>query len=154
MKNYFSLKRVGVFALLFPMLFLPLLHLHPAYEHGQGAAAEGHQHQPAVHADFLPYATHGHEHQEDHDQHDRDLGVSIDPSHHALSQIDLPSFHIGQSFQSTSVFKRNLVALDQDLSNLSVFSHFQRGTLIQQDIPPRQTIQFSPPSLRAPPYSA
>lgn len=105
LKSYLSIQGVGVFVLLFSMLLLPMLHLHPAYDHAHGEA-EGHQHQVAVHADFFPDATHGHEHYGDHDLHMRDLGASIDPSHHTLSQIDLLAFHIGQSFQFPSVFKK------------------------------------------------
>ncbi|HIE65911.1 MAG: hypothetical protein ABGX83_04710 [Nitrospira sp.] len=152
MSRYFSSQRVGTFALLFPMLLLPMLHLHPAYEHVRGDA-EGHQHQSAVHINFFPEVTHGHERQDDHDQGVLDFGLSIDVSHHSLSQVALLPLHIGQSFQFSSVFKKNLLALDQGSPDLSMLFHFQRGALVRLSIPPLQTSQFSPPSLRAPPYS-
>lgn len=153
MKHYLSLKPIGIFALLFPMLLLPMLHLHPAYEHRLGEAS-GHQHQSALHADFFPDAAHGDDLHDDHSAHAGDVDFSVNSSAHTLSQIDLHSLHIGQSFQLSSVFKRKPLALDQVSFDLSIFPNFQRGVPEGQHPPPPQTPRFSPPSLRAPPYFA
>lgn len=135
------------------MLLLPMLHLHPAHDHMSGKS-EVHLHPAAVHADFFPEATHGHEHHLQRNQHDFDLGFSVDPTHHTLSQIDFFSVHAGQPLQSSSVFKKQTPALAQDLSDPSVYHPFQEGTLLQQEDPLLQTVRFSPPTLRAPPYFA
>lgn len=147
------IRRVGIFALLLSVLLLPLLHLHPAYNHAHGET-EGHQHQPAVHADFFPDAAHEHEHHDDHEQGVGDLGVSVESSHHAFFQIDLLSLHIGQSSQFSSVFKKQLIVLAHDSPELFVFPDFQRRAFYHQNAPPQQAPRFSPPSLRAPPYFA
>jgi len=153
LKSFLSKKRVGIFVLLFPMLLLPMLHLHPAYDHVHGEK-EDHQHQSVVHADFFHDTVHRHEHHDEHDQQVRDLGVSINTVDHASSQIDLLPLHIGQSFQFSSVFKRNLMALDQGLLALYRPPNFQRGAPIRQNAPSLQVTHFSSPSLRAPPYFA
>jgi len=156
LKVQLSFHRVGIFALLFPMLFLPMLHLHPAYDHVHGAV-EGHQHQPAVHADFFPSAAHGHEHHDDHDQHMGDAYVSMDTSDvllHALHQIDLLSLHIGQSFQFSSVFKKNPLAFTQGAIDLFIVPHLNRRGPNHQHAPPPQTVKFPSFSLRAPPFFA
>ncbi len=145
-------KRAGIFALLFSVLLLPMLHRHPGIDHVHGKT-EGHQHQAAIHADFFPDATHRHHH-DDHEQHAGDLDFSINPSHHTLSQIDFHSLHVGQSFQFSSFFKKQLIALAQDSPEFSIFPDFQRGTSLPQHAPAPQTSRFSPPSLRAPPYFA
>ncbi|MFQ5543676.1 MAG: hypothetical protein ACE5FY_04925 [Nitrospiria bacterium] len=151
MSKYFSFQRVGIYALLFLMLHLPMLHLHPEYEHVQSDVV-GHQHQPAVHSYFFPVAKHGHEHQDNQDQHAQDLHVLIDTSHHSLSQVGLLPSHIGQSFQFFSVFKKNPLALDQDSLALSMLFHFQSGAPGRHNVDPLQVTHFSSPSLRAPPY--
>lgn len=159
LKNYLStrsigqsiVRRVSIFALLLSVLLLPMLHHHPAYDHAHGDA-EGHQHQPAVHADFFPDRTHEHGHHDDHDQHDLGVGGAVESSHHALSQIDLLSLHIGQSFQFSSVFKRNPLAFAQAEPALSIFPHLQRRASNDQNALPPKVLRFSPLSLRAPPY--
>ncbi len=151
MKKYLSVQGMGIFTLLFSMLLLPMLHLHPAYAHVSGEL-EGHHHQAAIHADFFPHATHGHKHQVHHDQNVLDVAVSIEISHHSLSQIDLFSLHVGRSLQSASLFKKQPLALVQDVSLPPTYSQLQKGILLQQQAPPLQIIQFSPPTLRAPPY--
>jgi hypothetical protein len=156
LKRYLSSQRVGIFALLIPVLLLPMLHLHPAYDHGHGVT-EGHEHHSTVHADFFPDATHGHENQSDPGQHGQDLEattVSLDASSHTLSQVNLLSLHMGQSFQFSSVFKKNPPVLDQDSLDLSNASHLQNGVLIRRQTLLFQTPHFSTPSLRAPPYFA
>lgn len=135
------------------MLLLPMLHLHPAYEHGHGEAS-GHQHQSALHADFFPDTAHGDDLHNDHSVDHGDIDFSMPSSAHMFSQIELHSLHIGQSFQLSSVFKRKALALDQVSFDLSIFPNFRREVPKVQQIPPAQTLQFSPPSLRAPPYFA
>lgn len=151
-KQWFS-QRAVIFALLFPMLLLPMLHLHPAHDHISDAS-EVHLHPAAVHADFFPEATHGHEHPLERDQRDLDLGFSVDPTHAVLSQIDFCSLHVAQSLQSSLVFKKQTLALAQDGSDPSVYDPFQQETLLEQEAPLLQSIRFSPLALRAPPYFA
>lgn len=140
---YLSIKRSCVFVLLFAVLLLPMLHLHPAHGHTHGEV-ETHLHQHALHADFFPDATHGH--------HDQGLDA-VDLSDHMLSEIGLLSLQ-GQSFQFPSVFKKNLGVSSQIIFDFSLFAHFRKGMTSHQYALPSQTLRFSPPSLRGPPYFA
>lgn len=152
LNKHFSLQRVGIVSLLFPLLLLPMLHYHPAYEHVHGEA-RGHQHQPVAHADFFPEATHGHDHHDNPAQHVQDFEVTTDASHHAFFQIDLLSLHIGEFYWFFSVFKRNPVALDRDSLDLFPSRHVQRAAPPGQNTPVLQRFYSSSASLRAPPYS-
>ncbi|VAX32427.1 hypothetical protein MNBD_NITROSPIRAE01-325 [hydrothermal vent metagenome] len=137
-------KRIGVFALLFSVLFLPVMHVHPASEHG----VHGETYQALVHADFFPNAVHGHQGSE------KNVGNLDEPivlSHDRLPEIDLLVPHIAQSFQLFSVFKKRVIAVVQNSPELYMLLNIQRGVLKYQYVPPPQIPQISPPSLRAPP---
>jgi len=147
------LRRIIIYCLLVSVQLLPLLHLHPAHNHLPGELAE-HRHEAAIHADFFPETLHGHEHKASHERDVLVSGVSIETSHHLTSQIDLFSLHVGQSLPSFSLVKKQPLALDQGIFDLSIPIHIQTMARIQQQGPPRQSLRFSPPTLRAPPYSA
>jgi len=140
------MQRIGVFTLFFPMLFLPMIHVHPASEHVQGEV-----HQARVHADFFPNATHG---PEAYKKNLGDIASEIVFSHDAFSEIDLLSPHIPQSFQFSSILKKQLTALAQNSLESSILLYFQKEISQHQYIPPPQIPQFSPPSLRGPPFFA
>ncbi len=144
------MKRIGIFTLLFPMLILPMLHHHPAESHAHDGVEAQRAHAIA-HADFFPNATHEYE-EEDQEQERRQLDSSSHFFASSFSQIDLFSFHLAQSFQFASIFKKQVVALAQVLPEPSILLGFKRGISKHQDLAPPQTPQFPSPSLRAPPY--
>lgn len=139
-------RRAGMLALLFPaLLLLPLLHLHPAYEHMHGTD-EVHAHLAIVHTDFLLVSGH------DHGEHDTDHGVPGDTSSHLLSQISFRTLLPRSLTLSPSALQRIPVpVLVAVLVPSSPFS-FQTWVLTRDHAPPIQTFAFSPISPRSPPH--
>ncbi len=137
-------KRIGVFALLFSVPFLPMMHLHPASEHD----VHGETHQVLVHADFFPNAVHG---PDDSEKNGGNIDTSIAFSHERLPEIDLLSPHIAQSFRFFSILKKQVIALTQDSPESFVSLNFWREAPKHQQAPPPQIRRFTPPSLRGPP---
>ncbi len=130
---------------LFPaLLLLPVVHFHPAIEHGDETHG-AHSHGAVVHADFFPSSAHDH-----------------GEPHEGKSEPDdrSPSFHIQISFPallSRSIallaltLERNLDLLaERELLASVVFSVATR-VLVRDHAPPALDFVFLPTSPRAPP---
>ena len=148
MSMYSPTQQVGILAVLFPaLLLLPLLHLHPAYEHVHGTDG-AHKHLAVVHADFFSVSAH------DHGEHNTDHGVPGDPSSHPLSQVSFPTLLPRSLVLSPPALQRILISLPVMVLVLSSPFSSHTWVLTRDHALPIQTFAFSPISPRSPPHTA
>lgn len=148
MRKSFSTWRGEIFAVLFPvLLLLPLLHLHPAYEHAHGTDG-AHTHQSVVHADFFAVSDH------DHGEHHSSPGVPGDTSSSPFSQISFPTLLPRSLVLSLPALQRVLISLPVTVLLLSLPFSFHTWILTRDHAPPLQIFAFSPLAPRSPPYLA
>lgn len=139
----------GIFAILFPaLLLLPVLHLHPAYEHAHGRE-RAHTHSPVIHADFLPGSEQAHG---NHDSgHHHRPG---DSSAHTLSQIPFSTLLPRSAVASLSVLEWVVLALPTEIPVLPSPVSFHAGFFLRDHAPPVQNLAFPLASPRSPPHVA
>jgi hypothetical protein len=143
---YRSLWRAVILLSLVPTLLLwPVLHLHPAFEHGDELSG-GHTHRAVVHADFFPSSA------DDHSEHRDDKSSADDTTSRSLTQIHLPA----RSARGLAVPARahllDALAIPVLLTLIVRSSH--AWVRARNSFPPTFAFVLLPTSPRAPPFRA